>query len=53
MLNRIQMQRPLSDEEIAHLRKHKLVEGKEKRPYIAKSIAGKIGKRLITLEIKA
>jgi ATP-dependent DNA helicase RecG len=45
MLNRIQMQRPLSDEEIAYLRKHKLVEGKKNALYIAKSIAGKIGKK--------
>lgn len=45
MLNRIQMQRPLADEEIAYLRKHKLVEGKKNALYIAKAIAGKLGKK--------
>ena len=45
MLNRIQMQRPLTDEEIAYLRKHKLVEGKKNALYIAKTIAGKMGKK--------
>lgn len=45
MLNRIQMQRPLKDEEIAYLRKHKLVEGKKNALYIAKTIAGKMGKK--------
>ena len=45
MLSRMQMQRPLTDEEIAYLRKHKLVEGKRKALYIAKAIAGKMGKK--------
>lgn len=47
MLNRIQMQRPLTDEEIAYLRKHKLVEGKKNALYIAKTIAGKMGKKAV------
>ena len=45
MLNRIQMQRSLSNEEIAYLRKHKLVEGKKNALYITKAIAGIIGKK--------
>lgn len=39
MLSRLQMHRPLSDKEIAYLRKRKLVEGRKNSLYFAKSIA--------------
>jgi len=44
MLSRLQMRRPLNDEEIAYLRKRKLVEGRKNALYFAKSIAKATGK---------
>lgn len=45
LLSRIQMHRNLTDYEIAYLRKRKLVEGRKNALYIAKTIAGNIGKK--------
>ncbi len=45
MLSRLLMHRNLSNEEIAYLRKRKLVEGKKNALYIAKSVAKTIGKK--------
>lgn len=43
MLSRLQMHRPLTDYEIAYLRKRKLVEGRKNALYFAKSIAKATG----------
>ena len=45
MLSRIQMHRPLSNEEIDYLRKRKLVEGRKNALYFAKSVAGATGQK--------
>lgn len=45
MLSRIQMHRPLSNEEIGYLRKRKLVEGRKNALYFAKSVAGATGQK--------
>ncbi len=45
MLSRLQMRRPLNDEEIAYLRKRKLVEGRKNALYFAKSIAKATGQK--------
>ena len=45
MLSRIQMHRPLGNEEIDYLRKRKLVEGRKNALYFAKSVAGATGKK--------
>lgn len=45
MLSRLQMHRPLSDDEIFYLRKRKLVEGRKSSLYIAKSVAKATGQK--------
>jgi ATP-dependent DNA helicase RecG len=45
MLSRVQMHRPLSDDEIAYLRKRKLVEGRKSSLYFAKSVAKATGQK--------
>lgn len=45
LLSRIQMHRNLTDYEIAYLRKRKLVEGRKKALYVAKTVASNIGKK--------
>ena len=45
MLSRVQMHRPLNDDEISYLRKRKLVEGRKSSLYIAKSIAKATGQK--------
>ena len=45
MLSRLQMHRPLSDDEISCLRKRKLVEGRKSSLYIAKSVAKATGQK--------
>ena len=46
LLNRIQLGRPLSDDEIVRLRSKKLIEGRKPNVYIAKHIAQKVGKKI-------
>ena len=43
MLSRVQLHRPLSNDEIAYLRKRKLVEGRKNALYFAKSVAKATG----------
>lgn len=45
MLSRLQMHRQLSDNEIAYLRKRKLVEGRKNALYFAKSVARATGQK--------
>jgi ATP-dependent DNA helicase RecG len=45
LLSRIQMHKPLSDYEIAYLRKHKLVEGRKEHLHLSKSVASSLGKK--------
>ena len=45
MLSRVQMHRPLSEDEIAYLRKRKLVEGRKSSLYFAKSVAKATGQK--------
>lgn len=45
MLSRLQTHRPLSDEEIAYLRKRKLIEGRKNALYFAKSVAKATGQK--------
>lgn len=52
MLSRIQMHRPLNNDEIAYLRKRKLVEGRKNALYIAKSVAGTTGQKAEYTRIK-
>ena len=52
MLSRIQMHRPLSNDEIAYLRKRKLVEGRKNALYFAKSVAGATGQKAKYTRIK-
>lgn len=44
-LNRIQLSRPTSDEEIAFLRKKKLIEGRKPNLFIAKSVAQQLDQK--------
>ncbi len=52
MLSRIQMHRPLNNDEIAYLRKRKLVEGRKNALYFAKSMAGATGQKAEYTRIK-
>ena len=45
MLSRLQTHRPLSDDEIAYLRKRKLIEGRKNALYFAKSVAKATGQK--------
>ncbi|MCQ2271929.1 MAG: putative DNA binding domain-containing protein [Bacteroidales bacterium] len=45
MLSRLQTNRPLSDEEIAYLRKRKLIEGRKNALFFAKSVAKATGQK--------
>ena len=45
MLSRVQLHRPLSNDEIAYLRKRKLVEGRKNALYFAKSVAKATGQK--------
>ena len=45
MLSRLQTHKPLSDDEIAYLRKHKLVEGRKSSLYFAKNVARATGQK--------
>lgn len=44
-LNRIQLHHPVSNEEIAHLRKKKLIEGRKPNLFIAKTVAQKLNQK--------
>lgn len=46
LLNRVQLGKQLSDEEIARLRSKRLIEGRKPKVYIAKHIAQKVGQKL-------
>ena len=46
LLNRVQLGKPLSDEEIARLRSKHLIEGRKPKVYIAKHIAQKVGQKI-------
>lgn len=46
LLNRVQLGKPLSDEEIARLRSKHLIEGRKPKVYIAKQIAQKVGQKI-------
>ena len=46
LLNRVQLGKPLSDEEIARLRSKRLIEGRKPKIYIAKHIAQKVGQKI-------
>lgn len=46
MLNRLQLGKPLSDNEIDYLRKRKLVEGRKPNIYLAKSVAQAAGRKI-------
>lgn len=46
MLNRVQLGKPLTDEEIVHLRKHKLVEGRKNALMVSKEIAQQTGQKI-------
>ena len=46
LLNRLQLGKPLSDEEIARLRSKRLIEGRKPKVYIAKHIAQKVGQKI-------
>ena len=52
MLSRIQMHRPLNNDEIAYLRKRKLVEGRKNALYFAKSVARATGQKAEYTRIK-
>lgn len=45
MLSRLQTHRPLSDDEIAHLRKRKLIEGRKNALFFAQSVAKATGQK--------
>lgn len=45
-LNRIQLNRPVSDEEISFLRKKKLIEGRKPNLFIAKPVAQQLGQKI-------
>ena len=44
-LNRIQLNRPISDEETSHLRKKKLIEGRKPNLFIAKPVAQQLDQK--------
>jgi len=44
-LNRIQLNRPVSDEEVSHLRRKKLVEGRKPNLFIAKPVAQQLDQK--------
>lgn len=46
LLNRVQLGKPLSDEEISRLRNKHLIEGRKPKVYIAKHIAQKVGQKI-------
>lgn len=46
LLNRVQLKKHLSDEEIARLRNKHFIEGRKPNVYIAKHIAQKVGKKI-------
>lgn len=46
MLNRVQLGKPLTDDEIAYLRKHKLVEGRKNAMMVSKEIAQQTGQKI-------
>ena len=46
LLNRVQLGRPLTDGEIAHLRAKRLIEGRKPKVYVSKHIAQKVGRRI-------
>ncbi len=46
LLNRVQLGRPLTDGEIAHLRAKHLIEGRKPKVYVSKHIAQKVGRRI-------
>ena len=46
-LNRIQLNRSISDEEVSHLRKKKLIEGRKPNLFIAKPVAQQFRKQPI------
>lgn len=46
LLNRVQLGRSLSDEEIARLRSKRLIEGRKPKLYIARQIAQKVGQKV-------
>ena len=46
-LNRIQLNRPISDEEVSHLRKKKLIEGRKPNLFIAKPVAQQLDQKTV------
>lgn len=46
LLNRVQLGKKLSDEEVARLRSKRLIEGRKPKIYIAKHIAQKVGQKI-------
>lgn len=46
LLNRVQLGKPLSDDEIVRLRSKHLIEGRKPKVYIAKHIAQKVGQKI-------
>lgn len=46
MLNRVQLSKPLTDDEVAYLRKHKLVEGRKNALMVSKEIAQLTGQKI-------
>lgn len=46
LLNRVQLGKKLSNEEITHLRSKRLIEGRKPKIYIAKHIAQKVGQKI-------
>lgn len=44
-LNRVQLNRPVSDEEVSHLRKKKLIEGRKPNLFIAKPVAQQLDQK--------
>lgn len=46
ILNRVQLNRPISDEELKYLRKKGLIEGRKPNIYLAKSVAQKIDQKI-------
>lgn len=46
MLNRVQLGKPLADDEVAYLRKHKLVEGRKNALIVSKEIAQQTGQKI-------
>lgn len=46
LLNRVQLGKPLSDQELSRLRSKHLIEGRKPKVYIAKHIAQKVGQKI-------